>query len=160
MQFGRQGRPARVGPRARSCLLACRAWSPLPPRWRPCAGLDPQGGSPVGSVGCDSAICLPFSWLQRVLAGAADRVDLSGGLVTPRESPDKSASPPGALVRWEDLYEREPGQSRGPADESERELYAQLAAVANAAPIRALRLRRQLRVMAAADTSPAPPGGC
>ncbi len=76
----------------------------------------------------------------------------------PAESPDKSASSPGELVRWEDLYERERAKAEALA-ESERELYAQLAAIANAGPIRALRLRRQLRALSATETSPAPPSG-
>jgi hypothetical protein len=70
----------------------------------------------------------------------------------PGESPDKSASHPGELVRWEDLYERERAKAEALA-ESERELYAQLAAIANAGPIRALRLRRQLRTVSATDAS-------
>lgn len=76
----------------------------------------------------------------------------------PGESPDKSASYPGELVRWEDLYERERAKAEALA-ESERELYAQLSAIANAGPIRALRLRRQLRAMSTADASPAPSSG-
>ncbi len=76
----------------------------------------------------------------------------------PGESPAKSASPPGELVRWEDLYERERAKAEALA-ESERELYAQLAAIANAGPIRALRLRHQLRTMSATDALPAPPSG-
>lgn len=76
----------------------------------------------------------------------------------PGESPDKSASRPGELVRWEDLYERERAKAEALA-ESERELYAQLAAIANAGPIRALRLRRQLRTMPATGASPASPSG-
>ncbi|MBV8946700.1 MAG: hypothetical protein JOZ95_14850 [Solirubrobacterales bacterium] len=80
------------------------------------------------------------------------------GLLTashPVESPSESG---GELVIWRDLYERE-RRERADAEADRAELRAQLAAIANAGPIRALRLRRlarrQLALDAAArDTSP------
>jgi hypothetical protein len=47
-------------------------------------------------------------------------------------------------VVWRDLYEQE-RQEREEADAHARELEHDLIAIANAGPIRALRLRRQLR---------------
>jgi hypothetical protein len=66
--------------------------------------------------------------------------------------PDESVSHPtesgneagGELVIWRDLYERE-RQERVDAQAHGAELQAQLAAIANAGPIRAARLRKQLR---------------
>lgn len=51
---------------------------------------------------------------------------------------------PGELVLWRDLYERE-REAREELAARERELHAQLVAIANAGPIRAMRLRRQAR---------------
>lgn len=70
----------------------------------------------------------------------------------PGESPSESG---GELVIWRDLYERE-RQERADAEAERAELRAQLAAIANAGPIRAIRLRRQARrqldLIAARDT--------
>jgi len=97
------------------------------------------------------------SGTRRVPRGELLRVGL---LATshPGESGAESPSHPGELVIWRDLYERERAKAEALAD-SERELYAQLAAIANAGPIRALRLRRQLRVVSASDMPPAPLSG-
>lgn len=59
-------------------------------------------------------------------------------------SPGDEGSPGGELVIWRDLYEHE-RQEREEADAHARELEHDLIAIANAGPIRALRLRRQLR---------------
>lgn len=69
----------------------------------------------------------------------------------PAESDDESPGHPGELVRWQDLYEREYA-ARVDAEAAAGELRVQLAAIANAGPIRAMRLRRQLRAMSATDT--------
>jgi hypothetical protein len=60
-----------------------------------------------------------------------------------RGSPDSVARR--ELVVWRDLYEQE-RQEREEADAHARALEHELIAIANAGPIRALRLRRQLRV--------------
>ena len=60
-------------------------------------------------------------------------------------SPGEEGYPGGELVIWRDLYEQE-RQEREEADAHTRELEHDLIAIANAGPIRALRLRRQLRV--------------
>jgi excisionase family DNA binding protein len=65
-------------------------------------------------------------------------------LLNPDGSPGDEGSPGGELVIWRDLYEQE-RQEREEADAHARELEHDLIAVANAGPIRALRLRRQLR---------------
>lgn len=51
---------------------------------------------------------------------------------------------PGELVKWQQMYERE-RQEREQADARTRELELQLVAIANAGPIRAMRLRHELR---------------
>lgn len=82
------------------------------------------------------------------------------GLLTPShpgESGDESASHPGELVIWQDLYEREREQ-REAVQEREVELRVQLAAIANAGPIRALRLRRALRASVEAGANLSPDG--
>ncbi|MFZ0043432.1 MAG: hypothetical protein WAK93_19135 [Solirubrobacteraceae bacterium] len=72
----------------------------------------------------------------------------------PGESGAESPSHPGELVIWRDLYEREREQ-REQAQERENELRVQLTAIANAGPIRALRLRRALRAReASVDLGP------
>lgn len=65
-------------------------------------------------------------------------------LLNPDGSPGKEGSRGGQLVIWRDLYERE-RQERQEADARARELEHDLIAIANAGPIRALGLRRQLR---------------
>jgi excisionase family DNA binding protein len=65
-------------------------------------------------------------------------------LLNPDGSPGKEGSHGGQLVIWRDLYERE-RQEREEADAHARELEHDLIAIANAGPIRALRLRNQLR---------------
>jgi excisionase family DNA binding protein len=65
-------------------------------------------------------------------------------LLNPDGSPGVEGSPGGELVIWQDLYEHE-RQAREEADAHARELEHDLIAIANAGPIRALRLRRQLR---------------
>ena len=60
-------------------------------------------------------------------------------------SPGDEGSPDGEVVVWRDLYEQE-RQEREEADAYARELEHDLIAIANAGPIRALRLRRQLRM--------------
>jgi hypothetical protein len=60
------------------------------------------------------------------------------------ESPNESGDSAGELVIWRDLYERE-RQERADAEAERAELQNQLAAIANAGPIRAMRLRRQVR---------------
>jgi excisionase family DNA binding protein len=65
-------------------------------------------------------------------------------LLNPDGSPGKEGSHGGELVIWRDLYEHE-RQEREEADAHARELEHDLIAIANAGPIRALRLRRQLR---------------
>lgn len=62
--------------------------------------------------------------------------------------------PAGELVIWRELYERE-RESRERLAVRERELHAQLAAIANAGPIRAMRLRRDVRRRLEADGSTA-----
>jgi hypothetical protein len=62
----------------------------------------------------------------------------------PAESPNESGDSTGELVIWRDLYERE-RQERADAEAERAELQTQLAAIANAGPIRAMRLRRQVR---------------
>jgi hypothetical protein len=58
--------------------------------------------------------------------------------------PAESGDSTGELVIWRDLYERE-RQERADAEAERAELQTQLAAIANAGPIRAMRLRRQVR---------------
>lgn len=59
--------------------------------------------------------------------------------------PGKSQSESGGgLVIWRDLYERERDE-RAVAERQHAELRAQLAAIAHAGPIRAMRLRREAR---------------
>jgi excisionase family DNA binding protein len=72
--------------------------------------------------------------------GELERVEL----LNPDGSPGDEGSPGGELVIWRDLYEHE-RQEREAADAHARELEHDLIAIANAGPIRALRLRRQLR---------------
>lgn len=66
----------------------------------------------------------------------------------PAESLSESG---GELVIWRDLYERErqdherEREAHAQAEAERAELLAQLAALANAGPIRAIRLRRQVR---------------
>lgn len=67
-----------------------------------------------------------------------------------------NASPPeipaeggtGEVVRWRELYERE-RQERDVAEKRAQDLELQLVAIANAGPIRAMRLRRQIRTTSA-----------
>jgi len=75
-----------------------------------------------------------------------------------RGSPGGEPASGGEIVIWRDLYERE-REDREQAEVRAQELREQLVAIANAGPIRALRLRRQFRVVSATDTSPAPPTG-
>ncbi len=78
--------------------------------------------------------------------------DEQGRRVVPRAELDRAGllvgegegNPGGELVLWRDLYERERIE-RGDLAARERELHAQLVAIANAGPIRAMRLRRQVR---------------
>ncbi len=78
--------------------------------------------------------------------------DEQGRRVVPRAELDRAGllgggeegSPGGELVLWRDLYERERVEREDLATR-ERELHAQLVALANAGPIRAARLRRQVR---------------
>lgn len=82
-----------------------------------------------------------------------DRAGLLGG--------QEEGHPGGELVLWRDLYERE-REEREDLAARERELHDQLVAIANAGPIRALRLRRQGRqqlAAAASDISPQAPEG-
>jgi len=90
--------------------------------------------------------------------------DEQGRRVVPRTELDRAGllgsgeegHPGGELVLWRDLYERE-REEREDLAARERELRDQLVAIANAGPIRALRLRRQARQQLAAavdDTSP------
>ncbi len=75
------------------------------------------------------------------------------GLLRAGNPGGEEGNPDGELVIWRDLYERE-RQEREQLAERERELVAQLAAIANAGPIHAIRLRRQVRqqlALAAAD---------
>lgn len=59
---------------------------------------------------------------------------------------DGSAGNPGGdLVIWRDLFERE-RQAHQEADARAHDLERDLVAIANAGPIRALRLRRQMRI--------------
>lgn len=80
--------------------------------------------------------------------GELDRAGLLTG--------DEEGNPGGELVLWRDLYERERVE-REDLVVRERELHAQLVAIANAGPIRAARLRRQVRrqldAAAVSDTS-------
>ena len=62
----------------------------------------------------------------------------------PAELLNESDDSAGELVIWRDLYERE-RQERADAQADRAELQTQLAAIANAGPIRAMRLRRQVR---------------
>lgn len=73
-----------------------------------------------------------------------DRAGLLGG--------EQAGSPRGELVLWRDLYERE-REEREDLAARERELHAQLVAIANAGPIRAMRLRRQIRCQLSGGTS-------
>lgn len=78
--------------------------------------------------------------------------DEQGRRVVPRAELDRAGllgggeegGPGGALVLWRDLYECERVEREDLATR-ERELRAQLVALANAGPIRAARLRRQVR---------------
>jgi excisionase family DNA binding protein len=65
-------------------------------------------------------------------------------LLNPDGSPGDEGYPGGELVIWRNLYEHE-RQEREEADAHARELEHDLIAIANAGPIRALGLRRQLR---------------
>jgi excisionase family DNA binding protein len=67
------------------------------------------------------------------------------GLLNVDGTPGEEGHPGGALVVWRDLYEQE-RQEREESDAHARALEHELIAIANAGPIRALRLRRQLRV--------------
>jgi hypothetical protein len=67
----------------------------------------------------------------------ADLLNLDG-------TPGDEGSPGGELVIWRDLYEHE-RLEREEADAHARDLEHDLIAITNAGPIRALRLRRQLR---------------
>ena len=67
----------------------------------------------------------------------------------PAESDDSA----GELVIWRDLYERE-RQERADAEAERAELQTQLVAIANAGPIRAMRLRRQARLQLEQQTTP------
>jgi hypothetical protein len=71
-------------------------------------------------------------------------LDLDGSPSHPAESPNESGDSAGELVIWRDLYERE-RQERADAEAERAELQTQLAAIANAGPIRAMRLRREVR---------------
>jgi hypothetical protein len=75
-------------------------------------------------------------------------LDSDGSPSHPAESLNES----GELVIWRDLYERE-RQERADAEAERAELQAQLAAIANAGPIRAMRLRRQARQQLEQTTS-------
>ncbi len=78
--------------------------------------------------------------------------DEQGRRVVPRTELDRAGllgdgeegSPGGELVLWRDLYERERVEREDLASR-ERELHDQLVAIVNAGPIRAMRLRRQVR---------------
>ncbi len=76
----------------------------------------------------------------------------------PGESAGESQGHPGELVVWQTAYERE-REERVEAQAQAQEMRDQLIAIANAGPIRALRLRRQLRAMSTTDASPAPSSG-
>lgn len=69
--------------------------------------------------------------------GELERAGLLGEAVA-------QGSPAGELVIWRDLYERE-RQEREQSDARAQDLERELVAIANAGPIRALRLRRRLR---------------
>lgn len=58
--------------------------------------------------------------------------------------PEEQGSPGGELVLWRQLYERE-RQERELATERARELERDLVAITHSGPIRAMRLRKQLR---------------
>lgn len=78
--------------------------------------------------------------------------DDQGRRVVPRAELDRAGllnqqpegNPGGELVLWRDLYERERAEHQA-VIARERELHSQLAAIANAGPIRAMRLRKQTR---------------
>jgi hypothetical protein len=74
---------------------------------------------------------------------------IDGSPSHPAESDDSA----GELVIWRDLYERE-RQERTDAEAKRAELQTQLAAIANAGPIRAMRLRRQVRLQLEQQTTP------
>jgi hypothetical protein len=78
--------------------------------------------------------------------------DDQGRRVVPRAELDRTGlldqqtegNPGGEVVLWRDLYERERSEHQV-VIARERELHAQLAAIANAGPIRAMRLRKHAR---------------
>ncbi len=66
------------------------------------------------------------------------------GLLDPSHPGKSQAESGGELVIWRDMYERE-REERAIAERQHAELRAQLAAIAHAGPIRAMRLRRETR---------------
>jgi hypothetical protein len=92
---------------------------------------------------------VPRAELDR--AGLLDRGSPAG------EAGTVGGSPGGEVVIWQELYEREREQ-REAVQEREVELRVQLAAIANAGPIRALRLRRALRASVEAGANLSPDG--
>ena len=91
---------------------------------------------------------------RRVERGTLRAVhDEHGRRVVPRAELDRAGllgrgSPAGELVLWRELYERE-RDARDLAERERAELRELLAAIANAGPIRAARLRRQARALVA-----------
>lgn len=91
---------------------------------------------------------------RRVERGTLRSVkDAEGRHVVPRAELERAGllgsdgaplQPGGELVVWRELYERE-RQEREQSEARARELERELVAIANAGPIRAMRLRRQLR---------------
>jgi len=80
------------------------------------------------------------------------------GLIAPGDPGESDDQPQGTppsrdLVRWEDLYEREYA-ARADAEATAAALREQLTAIANAGPIRAMRLRRALRAGSLGDAAP------
>jgi hypothetical protein len=87
------------------------------------------------------------------------------GLIAPGDPGESDDQPQGTppsrdLVRWEDLYEREYAArereyaARADAEATAAALREQLTAIANAGPIRAMRLRRALRAGSLGDAAP------
>ena len=92
---------------------------------------------------------------RMVPRGALDSLDLTESDSTPEGNG-------GELVIWRELYERE-RDSREASEERERELHQEagelreeLAALANAGPIRAFRLRRRVRERLSPADRPTP----
>ena len=96
---------------------------------------EPQGFDSADRAGIPPAV-KDERGRRVVPRGELERVEL----LNPDGSPGDGV--PRELVIWRDLYEHE-RQKREEADAHAREL--DLIAIANAGPIRALRLRRQLR---------------